>query len=302
MSMHVQPNPLDQPLPGGQAGATVTVEPMVTGELQMVPEAMESSGGRVESLRIARGMLAGGAPRVPVPCFLIRHPGAGAILVDTGLHPSVTTDPRLNFGRILARVLAPSLAAGEDVVSQVRRRGVDPEEIRTVILTHLHVEHASAISELPDATFIVTLAEWEAATGARPTGQGYRHSQYDHAFDYRTVSYDGSQINSYAGFGRTFDLFGDSSVRLAYTPGHTAGHQSVICRLGERDFVIGGDVAYMERQIKEEGALLPASVADEHNYRRSLREVRLFHDQYPDAVITPGHDPSFYARAEAKYS
>ena len=52
---------------------------------------------------------------------------------------------------------------------------------------------------------------------------------FDYAFDYRTVDFDRGGIDSYASFGRTFDLFGDGSIRLAFTPGHSAGHMSVIC-------------------------------------------------------------------------
>ena len=99
-------------------------------------------------------------------------------------------------------------------------------------MTHLHVDHASGMSEFPGATFVITEAEWNAATtDSRPLLRGYRPAHYDYAFDYRTLSYDSEPVSSYATFGRTFDLFGDGSVRLASTPGHSAGHQSVICRL-----------------------------------------------------------------------
>ena len=92
---------------------------------------------------------------------------------------------------------------------------------------------------------MVSDTEWEAATvGARPTLNGYRRAHFDYAFDYRTVDFDRGGIDSYATFGRNFDLFGDGSIRLAYTPGHSAGHMSVIARLKERDFVIGGDATY----------------------------------------------------------
>ena len=106
-------------------------------------------------------------------------------------------------------------------------------------------------------------------------------------------------VNSYATFGRTFDLFGDGSVRLAYTPGHSAGHQSVIARLSRRDFVIGGDAIYTYRQL--EGAPLPPRPVDEHQFRRSLQELKLFRREYPHAVITPGHDTSFYEQLDPKY-
>ncbi len=60
---------------------------------------MERPGGRFETLKLLRALMTGNpALKVPVPAFLIRHPSAGAILVDTGLHPSVATDGRENFG------------------------------------------------------------------------------------------------------------------------------------------------------------------------------------------------------------
>jgi glyoxylase-like metal-dependent hydrolase (beta-lactamase superfamily II) len=109
-----------------------------------------------------------------------------------------------------------------------------------------------------------------------------------------------SHIDSYASFGRTFDLFGDGSIRLAYTPGHSPGHMSVIAHLAEIDFVIGGDAMYVAGQL-DGSEPLPPRPAEAHNLRRSLQELRLFRSQFPDAVITPGHDAEFYARVERIY-
>lgn len=298
MAVHVTPSALAGPLPGGQAGTTVTVEPIIAGQVEMVTQTVEGDGGMMGSLR---RFVSADRTVYPCPVFLIRHPGAGPVLVDTGFHPSVVNDPKHSFGRALNFALRPSLESGSDVVSQLRARGIDPSQVTTVILTHLHADHASAISELPDATFVVSEPEWEAAIQPRSLTQGYRHAQFDHAFDYRTVSYDGPLVRSYATFGRTFDLFGDGSVRLVFTPGHTVGHQSVICRLKANDFMIGGDAAYLMRQIEDRNAPLPQVVDDEHNYRRSLREIQLFREQYPDAIVTPGHDPEFFAAAEERY-
>ncbi|HEX6601550.1 MAG TPA: MBL fold metallo-hydrolase, partial [Solirubrobacterales bacterium] len=106
--------------------------------------------------------------------------------------------------------------------------------------------------------------------------------------------------DSYASFGRTFDLFGDGSIHLAFTPGHSAGHMSVVCRLKEHDFVIAGDTMYMLSQLdgSEPG---PPRPQDAHNFRRSLQEMRLFHTQFPAAVIAPSHDPDFYAAVKQRY-
>ncbi len=168
-------------------------------------------------------------------------------------------------------------------------------------MTHLHSDHSSAISEFPQSTIVVSETEWEeATTGSQPLLNGYRRVHFDNAFDYRTVDFDRGGIDSYASFARTFDLFGDGSIRLAFTPGHSAGHMCVIAHLRDRDFVIGGDVVYTLAQLDDE-APLPPRPFDAHNYRRSLQELRLFHRQFPDVVVTPGHDPAFYEKLEKRY-
>jgi glyoxylase-like metal-dependent hydrolase (beta-lactamase superfamily II) len=124
-------------------------------------------------------------------------------------------------------------------------------------------------------------------------------AHYDFAFDYRTVSFDGPNVDSYSTFGRTFDLFGDGSVRLAFTPGHTYGHIAVICRLKERDLVIAGDAIYTLGQLGD--APPPPHPADPHTWRRSQQELKLFRRQYPQAVIIPGHDPEAWAALDDRY-
>jgi N-acyl homoserine lactone hydrolase len=302
MGVSVEPHPLHEPLAGGTRGATVTVEPLIAGHVEWSRSMMVSPGGRMLTAKLLRALLTGhGAVSVPVPAFLVRHPSAGAILVDTGLHPSIATDPRENFGSLGTRFGSPTLAAGEDVPSQLRKRGLEPGEVPIVVMTHLHLDHTSAISEFPNSTFVVSETEWQAAAhGSSPLLNGYRRAHFDYAFEYRTVDFNRDIVDSYASFGRTFDLFGDGSIHLAYTPGHSPGHMSIIARLAKHDFVIGGDAMYLLGQLdgSEPG---PPRPHDAHNFRRSLQELRLFRTQFPDAVITPGHDPDFYARIEQRY-
>ena len=301
MKIHAQPKRLTEPLRGGTPGATVTVEPLPGGEMQAPPAFVERTGGRFETLRT----LGVGTPRsawwwLPCPAFLIRHPSAGPVLVDTGLHPSVTAKPRENLGRIVSAVGHPRLEAGGDVPARLRARGLDPKSIPVVVMTHLHFDHTSAISEFPSAIFVISEPEWVAATtDRRPSLRGYNPAHFDYAFDYRTLGYGGERISSYSTFGRTFDLFGDGSIRLAFTPGHSAGHQCVIARLRDRDFVIAGDLVYNMRQL--EGAPEPPRPVDRHNWRRSKRELNLFRTQFPDAVVVPSHDHELWPTLEERY-
>jgi glyoxylase-like metal-dependent hydrolase (beta-lactamase superfamily II) len=288
-------------LEGGREGTSVGIEPMRAGEA-LWPSSFLDSGGARGPLAKLRGLGVRSSPEswevLPVPAYLVRHPAVGNILVDTGLHPSVARNPRDNLGRFSSR--HHRAGEGADIVSQLGQRGVAPSEIAVVVLTHLHVDHASGIEAFPGARFVVSATEWEAATtGSFPELRAYHRAHYDFAFDFSTVDFDGESIDSYGPFGRSFDLFGDGSVRLAFTPGHSAGHMSVILRLPRRDFVVVGDAANTWKEL--EGKAEPLLIDDEHNWRRSLRELQAYRRTYPYALIVPGHDREFWGKLEPRY-
>jgi N-acyl homoserine lactone hydrolase len=293
-----EPLAAELPLPGGREGATVRVRPLLTG-LMTGPQAYFL---REEGRFAARKVIGLGVPRsqrreVPVPAFLVEHPGAGLILVDTGFHPSVAVDPKENLGRAFTSVFKNiEMDPEEAVAAQLRDEGRGASDVKVVVMTHLHADHASAMSEFPDATFVFSSAEWESASGGGQL-QGYNRRQFDHAFDYRMLDFDGRGADSYSSFGRAFDLLGDGSIRLVFTPGHTLGHLSVVLRAAAREVLLAGDAMFLEETLRDKH--LPGQVADEHLFRRSLREIELYAREAPDALIVPGHDMDAWRRLPA---
>jgi N-acyl homoserine lactone hydrolase len=290
---------LTQPLSGGREDATVRVHPINTGYILGPEEVMAMTGGRVKALRSLRSPREGWI-RIPAPVFLLEHPGAGLMLVDTGLHASVAVDPKQNFGGVLGRLYHVEMDPDQTAAAQLRSRGIEARDIKLVVMTHMHMDHASAISDFTEASYILGEDEWAAFSARRPTFKGYVHSQGKHAVDYREVVYDTRLVDSYSTFGRSFDLLGDGSVRLVYTPGHSAGHQSVIVRLRDRELLIAGDAIYFLDTLEHErrGMFLN----DEHNWRRSLREIQLYRRENPDAVIIPSHDPEVWRGIPETYA
>jgi N-acyl homoserine lactone hydrolase len=282
-----EPQPATLPLAGGSPGATVKVHPITTGTMMYPLGALYTTGGRLAALHFLG--FRSERVEIPIPCFLLEHPTAGPLLVDTGHHASMAVDPKGSYGPLIGRAVKPHIrmGAGDALPDQLRERGIDPGAIKLVVMTHMHLDHASGVSQFPEATFIVTAREWQAATERGIRG-GYISRQFDHAFDWRTINFDGDEVSSFASFGRTLDLFGDGSVRLAYTPGHTLGHMSLVVRTAGREFLIVGDAAYTMRTIKE-GAM-PYGPADEHEFKRSLREVQRYLEQKAEAAVCPGHD------------
>jgi N-acyl homoserine lactone hydrolase len=290
------------PLPGGRDGATVRVHPLLTCEWHSPPGFLVRPSG---PFRLPRTFLPalvgrrGGWFWIPVPAFVVEHPGAGPFLVDTGMHPSIADDPKENLGSLGARLYELRMTADQAVRPQLEARGFDPDAIRTVVMTHLHLDHASAVSEFPAATFYVDRVEWESAARSGVT-KGYHHNHIDHDYEWRLLDYDAEDVGSHATFGRTLDLFGDGSVRLLSTPGHAAGHQSLLLRLSDGQALLTGDAAYTLDGLRS--AALPLIVDDEHRFKRSQQELRAFLDQTDDIkVVVTGHDPERWPDLEPVY-
>lgn len=297
--METEPRRAELPLPGGREGAAVRLRPLLTGEMLLPQAFIERRDVRLAGLRTWSAVVLrrNATFRAPVPAFLVEHPGAGLVLVDTGLHPACAHgDQNLGaFGRVVEIRMEPEQA----VSARLRKLGHAPEDVSVVVMTHLHNDHASAVAEFPDATFVVDGAEWEAACAPRSWLRGYVPRQFDHAFDWRALDLDATAVDSFATFSRALDLFGDGSVRLLSTPGHTPGHLSVVLRLADREALLTADAAYTMRTLA--GEARPFLADDEHVFRRTLGEIRRFVEQSPGLVVIPGHDPDRWATLDEVY-
>ena len=289
------------PLAGGVEGAGVVVHPMRIARMLAMPHFYQRPSGPLPTLR-GLGLL---TPRrkwtpVPIPAFLVEHPGAGPVLIDTGLPAAAATEGAHALGRRAGVAYSIEMKPEWLVTEQLRARGVDPIDVRTVVMTHMHYDHASAVGEFPQATFVVDAGEWRAARSGGFT-TGYAQKLFDRPFDWREIDFDDPRVSSYATFGRTLDLLGDGSIRLLSTPGHSKGHMSVLLRLESgHELLLTADAAYSRRTIDEQ--LVPVFVDDVHRYRRSLGEIRRYLEQTPDAEVICGHDAEGWPAVRERYA
>ena len=105
MATAAEPRPVELPLKGGREGAKVKLTPILTATFPAPIAWFLRADGRM-AWRKAFGF---GVPKdqwvkAPIQCFLVEHPGAGPILIDTGFHASVAVKPRSNLG-LLASML-----------------------------------------------------------------------------------------------------------------------------------------------------------------------------------------------------
>ncbi len=303
MATAAEPRPAELPLPGGRRGATVRLHPLICGRANAPPTWLLREPGRLAGLRaLGIGVRRDAWVPIPICAFLLEHPGVGPVLIDTGLHASVAVKPAESLGRLGALAFRDlQMDAGQALPAQLRDRGIDADRVANVVMTHMHVGHASGISEFPHATFVVSRAEWDAAATQGPM-HGYARRQFDHAFDYRLLDFDvtgESGPASFSGFARSFDLFGDGSVRTVYTPGHTLGHMSVVVRTARGEVLVAGDAIYLRKNLDD--SHLPHRTEDDHLYRRSLREIQQYVRETPDALVIPGHDWDAWQELDADH-
>jgi N-acyl homoserine lactone hydrolase len=305
VSVPPEATPIEAPLPGGQAGATVTLQPLLCAEMLGPRGWFEAEPGLKGTLR-ALGV---GVPkreliRIPIVAFLIEHPSAGPILLDTGFHRVVAdgagAERKRNLGR-LSGLLARNvhMDPAQAAAAQLRARGIDPADLRLIVMTHLHFDHASALAEFPGATVLVSQAEWRAARARGGTLHGYSGAQLDPGLAYRTLDLHAPPAQPHGPFARTLDLFGDESLLLLDTPGHSAGHLAVLARLREREALIAGDAIYTIATLRE--GRRPWRVERSADFERSVRALQAYDREHPDALIIPGHDMGHWETLAARY-
>jgi N-acyl homoserine lactone hydrolase len=205
--------------------------------------------------------------RFPVPVYLIEV-GEERILIDTGLNPGAAADAAGHYEG------ADSIGFFQLEQELPLVDQVDLDSLTGVILTHLHFDHAGGLALLPDSLPIyVQRREWEAGLDADAVARNFfLPRDYEGAED-RVVLVEGDH-----------DLFGDGSIELLFTPGHTPGHQSV--RVGER-LVIGADVTHFAAGLDDHR--LPIFGDDLEVQLASAERLRALRDA--GAEVRPGHDP-----------
>lgn len=226
---------------------------------------------------------------IPIPSFLITHP-QGNVLFDTGLHAAGLADPWGRWGG-LNKALTPHLSPDDHVVQQLAALEIKPSDVRYVVNSHLHHDHAGGNEAFVKAIFLVQRAELEAI----------QHSQMVHTVGYLPA--DCALDLSYEVLDGERDLFGDGTLLLTPTPGHTPGHQSLQVTLpsGQR-ILLAGDACYLRETLQHRR--LPKVVWDKAQTLHALDTLRQL-QEWPGTLFIPGHDPTVWAeirRAPAYYA
>jgi N-acyl homoserine lactone hydrolase len=235
------------------------------------------------------------AAPVPIRAWLIEHP-EGLILVDTGESPRVGEPgylPRWHpFMRFALRLnVRPDEALGPRLAAL----GVAPKDIRWVVLTHLHSDHAGGLAEVAGCEVVVSETEYAVAKGWPGRLRGYLPQHWPAGFAPRRVTLP---EQSYGPFPRSLPLTAAGDVVLVGTSGHTPGHMSVIVEDADGPrLCFAGDAAYAQ-DLMLQGRVDGIAPSDEQAEETFARLQQLVAER--PTVFLPTHDPDADARLERR--
>jgi N-acyl homoserine lactone hydrolase len=164
-------------------------------------------------------------------CYLIKHKG-GWMLWDTGMSDAIVNMPdglKAAGGLLTLRVT-------KTLASQLSELGVAPTDISRLAISHFHGDHCGNANMFTAATLYIQQPEYDAAFGPDPA-----------KFNFSPALYDKLRANPMVKLNGDHDVFGDGSVVILSTPGHTPGHQSLLVRLPKTGpVVLSGDMVHFE--------------------------------------------------------
>ncbi|MEL7502053.1 MAG: MBL fold metallo-hydrolase [Cyanobacteria bacterium J06554_6] len=255
------------------------------------PEAVTLRGGRWQSAQF------------PALVALLQHPTEGYILFDTGYSQRFFAETRRWPNRAYALVTPVYLEPGESAAQQLQQRGIAPDAIRHIVISHFHADHIGGLWDFPEAQFICARSAYENVKlkkGVRAVSAGFLPGLLPPDFEPR-VSFveDRPTVRALPeGFETGFDVFCDRTLIAVELPGHAAGQLGLRFTdpQGHTYFLVA-DSCWSSRAYRE--LIEPHPIAqlifdDAATYRDTLRKLHHLHKAHPNIRIVPTHCNEFW--------
>lgn len=231
---------------------------------------------------------------LPIYAWLVEH-AEGLIVIDTGETARASNPGYFPRWHPYFRLgLQEWVTAEEEIGPQLQDLGIAPDDVRWVVMTHLHTDHAGGLGHFRRSEVLVARAEFENAKGAMGRLRGFLPHRWPSWFAPRLIDLG---VEAYGPFPTSFKLTQAGDVTIVGTRGHTAGHVSVVLEEGDRSIFFAGDTSYTERRMVE-GTVDGVSV-DVGAARLALGRIQRYAQERP-TVYLPSHDPESRQRLEAR--
>jgi glyoxylase-like metal-dependent hydrolase (beta-lactamase superfamily II) len=183
---------------------------------------------------------------LPIWVWVIEHP-EGIFLIDTGENADVNDKGYFKREGIILNWINITqfkfqVEQAEEIGAQLTNINLSPQDIGTVVLTHLHLDHIDGLKYFKNSEILVNEYEWKHPSFALP-------SLYPEWFVPTLVNL---RDKKYSAFSKSFSLTEANDLMLVATPGHTKGHCSVLAIPEDHSYFFAGDVTYDQQQLVDE--------------------------------------------------
>lgn len=229
---------------------------------------------------------------IPVSMFVISHPN-GLVVYDTGNNVAIENGNCKNYWAPgLCDFLKPSQDSSSNVKAMLNNAGFSVDDVKVVVSSHAHLDHAGNIEMFPNAIHVFQKVElyqgWFPEKFQGRDGKGpFVLEDLDNARGFNFLELEGD-----------YDLFGDGTVKIISTPGHTLGHQSMKVKLSKGGSVLlAQDAIWMKENLEGHAAGLNFSVQE---YHKSVNKLKFMRD-LENIPLYMGHDADQFATGGNKW-
>jgi glyoxylase-like metal-dependent hydrolase (beta-lactamase superfamily II) len=230
---------------------------------------------------------------LPIYAFAIEHP-EGVIVVDTGENARAAKPGYFPRWQPFGRAFRESVESEEEIGPQLERLGIDRGDIRRVVMTHLHTDHAGGLHHFPDTEILVTSAELKYAAGLLGRVHGYPSNRWPSWFDPTRIDLPPVPFGP---FPASLRLTQAGDVTLVPVPGHSPGQVAVVVEDGDHAVLLGADSSYTQDGLVR--GVVDGVGADERAQRMAHERIRSYAATVP-TVYLPTHDPDTGDRLAAR--
>jgi N-acyl homoserine lactone hydrolase len=227
---------------------------------------------------------------LPIYAFAIEHP-EGVIVVDTGETARVAEPgyfPR--WQPFLRFAVREQVRPEQEIGPQLERLGILPADVRRVVMTHLHTDHAGGLHHFPDNEILVSRTEMDYAAGLLGRLRGYPNMRWPAWFRPSLVDLPAVPFGP---FPASTAITRAGDVTLVPVPGHSPGQLAVVVHDGDHAVFLAGDSSYTQDAMLR--GVVDGVGSDEAAERLTHERIRAYADETP-TVYLPAHDPETATR------